>query len=154
MLLLQGLRKALLQFMIHLMVAKGELVTSSLRFLAANLQPPPGPPVPETPTTPWHMDAAHAQIQDAVIDTIVRVSSISLLHLCAWNSHHPLAHGRHICPDPGCCDRYGTSGTSFTLVCLRIPPRPGMNTTHAQIQDAVIDTIVRVSPGLLLPSCV
>jgi hypothetical protein len=71
----QELRRALLQFTIHLMVAKGELVTSSLRFLAANLQPPPGPPLLEALNTPWHMDPAHAQIQDAVIETIIRVSA-------------------------------------------------------------------------------
>lgn len=73
----QELRTAVLDLVVHLMVAKGEVVLECHKFLAGNLQPPPQPAKPEEASSKWEMPAEQLEIQNDVIMSIIKVERLS-----------------------------------------------------------------------------
>lgn len=67
----------LLELMVHLVVAKGELVVDCHKYLCGNLQPPAQPPAALDQASPrWEMQPDQMAIQDEVIDTLLKVSRL------------------------------------------------------------------------------
>ena len=93
----EPVRRALLEFVTHSVVANSGLVQSCLHTLVYSLLPPPGPVVPDPNSgEEWKATPEQEEIQDAVVATTVRVlelvptASARILPLLSSNLPHRL----------------------------------------------------------------
>lgn len=70
----QSLRLALLDWVVHVVVANGALVQTCLQTLVYSLLPPPGPPLPDpNPGEAWAPSPEQSAIQDEVLAATQKV---------------------------------------------------------------------------------
>lgn len=97
-------RRAVLEFITHLVVAHGALVQSCLHALVYGLLPPPGPAAPDPhPGLRWEPEPAEAEVQDDVVAAAQRVlelvptSGARMLPLLVSNMPHKLRDRKTHC---------------------------------------------------------